>query len=76
MSGLTAIEVDALFASKNLTEANGRLDAAVTVIDNRDKSVRWVKLTTTAGGVLTLFLMNFDQSDFAYLQQELAAGRI
>lgn len=58
---MTAIEVDALFAMKNPTEANGRLDAVVTTIDNRDGLIEWVRINaTTAVTVLVIKLSNED----------------
>lgn len=51
----SVIEADALFAMKNATEANGRLDAVVTTIDNRDKSIKSVRVNaTTAVTVLPI----------------------
>lgn len=44
---MTAIEADALFASKNDTEADGRLNSVVTGFDNRDLSISEVKVNAT-----------------------------
>lgn len=49
---LTVIEADALFASKNDTQTDGRLDAAVTGFDNRDGSIVSVKITSNATGAV------------------------
>lgn len=52
---MTALEADSLFASKNDAQANGRLDAVVTSFDNRDRSIRSVKVNaTTAVTVLVI----------------------
>lgn len=53
---LTAIEADALFAIKNQTDANGRLDPVVTTIDNRDGSIASVRVNATTA--LTVLKIN------------------
>lgn len=59
----TAVELDALFALKNPTEANGRLDAAVSGIDNRDQSIENVTINTGATGV-TVLVIKLNDADF------------
>lgn len=54
---MTVIEADALFASKNQTEANGRLDQAVTAYDNRDGSIQSVKINSNATGAVQFMIM-------------------
>lgn len=55
-STMLAIEADALFALSNATEANGRLDAVVTTIDNfKNRNISNVRVnTTTAVTVLVI----------------------
>lgn len=48
---LSIFEVDALFSMKSVTEANGRL-LAVSVIDNRDQSIRSVRLNCSAANTI------------------------
>lgn len=52
---MTIEEVDALFASKYPSEANGRLNA-VSVIDNRDQSIRAVRVFAGAVAVTVLVI--------------------
>lgn len=54
---MTALEMDAVFASENVTEANGRLDSTVTTIDNRDGKYRSVKINATTA--TTFCVINF-----------------
>lgn len=65
---MTALECDALFALKNPTEANGRLDAVVTCIDNTDGKIAWVRVNATTA--LTVLVIKFSDPDF----QELKNG--
>jgi hypothetical protein len=52
---MSAIEANALFATKNDTQATGVLDAVVTGYDNRDKSIMSVRVNaTTAVTVLVI----------------------
>jgi hypothetical protein len=54
-TAMTVIEADSLFSIKNPTEANGRVDQAVTGFDNRDNSIAWVRVNaTTAVSVLPI----------------------
>jgi hypothetical protein len=66
--GMTAEDLDTLYAFKNETEANGRLDAAVAGIDNTDQTVHSVRVTAAAA--LTVMVVNFDEADFKVLQVE------
>lgn len=52
-SQLTIEEIDALFALKNQSEANGRL-GTVSVINNTDQTIRRVKIYTTASALTVL----------------------
>jgi hypothetical protein len=54
---LTVIEADQIFAQKNDTEANGRLDQAVTAFDNRDRSIISVKVTANATGPVSFMII-------------------
>lgn len=65
---MTALEADALFAMKNPTEANGRLDAVVTTIDNREGLIASVRVNATTA--VTVVVVNFADEDF----QELKAS--
>lgn len=55
---MTVIEANALFATKNDTQATGVLDAAVAGFDNRDLSIQNVRVNTnaTAGGVTVMIV--------------------
>lgn len=54
---MTSAEADALFALKNPTEANGKLDAVVTGIDNRNGSIKSVRVNATTA--VTVLVINF-----------------
>jgi len=63
---MTAIEADALFAIKNSTEANGRLDAVVTTIDNREGLISWVRVNATTA--VTVLVIKLADADFQELK--------
>lgn len=52
-STLTAVEVDAQFAMKSVTEANGQL-LAISVIDNTDQSIVSVRLNCSAANTILI----------------------
>jgi len=66
-STLSGLELDALFAFDNQTEANGQL-GGVTVVDNRDQSIQQVRIycVTTA---LTVLVAKLPNEAFAQLKQ-------
>jgi len=63
---MTVEEVDSLFALQNQTEANGRLDAVVTTIDNRAGEIAWVRVNATTA--LTVLVVKFSDPDFVELK--------
>lgn len=63
---MTALEVDALFAMKNQTEANGKLDAVVTVLDNTEGKIAWARVNATTA--LTVLIVKFSDPDFKELK--------
>lgn len=63
---MTAAEADALFAMNNPTEANGRLDAVVTTIDNTSGKIKSVRVNATTA--VTVLVINFDDGDFRALK--------
>jgi hypothetical protein len=65
---MSIAEVDALFAIKNPTQADGRLDAVVSTIDNREGKIEWVRVNATTA--LTVLVIKLSDQDF----QELKAG--
>ena len=69
-STLTGVELDALFTFENQAEANGQL-GGVTVIDNRDGSIKQVRLycVTTA---LTVLVAKLPNEAFQQLKQLVA----
>jgi hypothetical protein len=66
VQNMVATDLDALFASKNETEANGRLDAVVTGIDNREMLIDTVRVNATTA--VTVLLINFSDADFQVLK--------
>lgn len=54
---MTVIEVDALFAQGNDTEANGRLDQAVTAFDNRAGRFASVKINSNNTGPVQFMII-------------------
>jgi len=52
IQNMAAIEVDALFAQTNDTQADGRLDALVTAFDNRGGKFNSVKINSNATGAV------------------------
>ena len=63
---MTVEEVDSLFALQNQSEANGRLDAVVTTIDNRAGEIAWVRVNATTA--LTVLVVKFSDPDFVELK--------
>jgi len=63
---MTIAEVDALFALKNPSEANGRLDAVVSTIDNRMGEIEWVRINATTA--VTVLVVKFSDPDFTLLR--------
>lgn len=63
---MTVEECDSLFALQNQTEANGRLDAVVTTIDNRAGEIAWVRVNATTA--LTVLVVKFSDPDFVELK--------
>ena len=63
---MTVEEVDSLFALQNQSEANGRLDAVVTTIDNRAGEIAWVRVNATTA--LTVLVVKFSNPDFVELK--------
>jgi len=63
---MTIIEVDALFNLKNQTQADGRLDAVVTTIDNTEGNIAWVRVNATTA--LTVLVIKFSDPDFVELK--------
>jgi hypothetical protein len=51
---MSGVEVDALFAKNNETEANGRLDAVVTTIDNTKQNIQSVRINVGATAVTVM----------------------
>lgn len=64
-AGLQAIDLDAIFAAQNDTEANGRLEATVTGMDNTDRKVSTVKVNATTA--LTVMLVKLPDGYFKSL---------
>jgi len=64
---MMALEVDALFAMKNPTEANGKLDAVVTVLDNTEGKIAWARVNATTA--LTVLIVKFSDPDFQELKR-------
>lgn len=64
-STLTIEEVDALFAMKYPSEANGRLNG-VSVVDNRDQSIESVRVRATAA--LTVAVVKLPDAAFQVLK--------
>lgn len=62
----TIAEVDALFNLKNPAEANGRLDAVVSTIDNTDGKIAWVRVNATTA--VTVLVIKFSDPDFQELR--------
>lgn len=62
----TQFELQALFALKNQAEANGDLNA-VTVIDNRDQSIRRVRLNCSAAN--TILKLKLPDASFEELKK-------
>jgi hypothetical protein len=60
-STLTTVEVDALFALSNQTEANGKL-GTVTVLDNTARNIATVRINTTAA--VTVLILKLPQAAF------------
>lgn len=60
------LEVDALFATKNNAEANGRLDAVVSTIDNTEGKIEWVRVNATTA--VTVLVIKFSDPDFRALK--------
>lgn len=54
---MTVVEADALFAKTNETEANGRLDAVVTCIDNTRKNIASVRINVGAAAVTIMTVL-------------------
>jgi len=71
-SGLTVIEVDAMLAMNQSTEANGRLDAVVTTIDNRPvlgNPITRVRVYVPVGGTaVTVAVLKLADGDFKRLR--------
>lgn len=65
---MTIPEVDALFAMRNPAEANGRLDAVVSAIDNRDGQIAWVRVNATTA--VTVLVVKFSDPDFQELRND------
>lgn len=51
---VSVIETDAMFAKSNETEANGRLDALVTCIDNSRRNITTVRINVAATAVTVM----------------------
>jgi hypothetical protein len=70
-SGLTVLEVDGMFPMNSPAEANGRLDAVVTTIDNRPilgNAIQRVRITVPSGGTaVTVAMLKLDDLDFKRL---------
>lgn len=62
-------ELDALFSVNNQTEANGRLDAVVTTIDNRQGSIDSVQVNATTA--VTVLVIKFPDDQFKALKAKV-----
>jgi len=71
-SGLTVTEVDAMFAMTSQSEANGRLDAVVTTIDNRaitGNRIERVRIHVPNGGTaVTVAVLKLADQDYSRLK--------
>lgn len=63
---ISVIEADALFTMGHPAQADGRLDAVVTTIDNRDGSIESVRVNATTA--VTVLKISLDDADFAELK--------
>lgn len=68
-STMTFQELDALFSMKSSAEANGEL-LGCTVLDNRDQSIRSVRITST-GAALTVLVVKIPDQSFKVLQKQV-----
>jgi len=67
-AGMLVTDVDALLTSTQDTEANGRLDAVVTTIDNRPGTGRPIrKVRVNATTAVTVAIVKLDNADFKRL---------
>lgn len=63
---MVGVELDAMFAMKSATEANGQL-GGVTVIDNTDQSIKQVRIYTNAVGANTILIVKIPDVAFKAL---------
>jgi len=63
---MSILEVDALFTLTNQCEANGRLDAVVSTIDNTEGKISWVRVNATTA--VTVVVVKFSEPDFQELR--------
>lgn len=71
---MTVVEMDALFTQGNASQTDGRLDAAVTTIDNRGQLFKSVRINTTAGGGVTVTVIKLPDDQFKAVLAQGAMG--